>query len=248
MDTLNCDYNDLLTKYDINLAYVGNGLFAELRPIKHAVLLPPASRPDNTSVNATGSAPNPGTASVNLTVTESDDPALTTHRDESTNDSNIAESTTVEPILAGTTADNNTMREPVSTASHPLDNASAQSPGGQTDTLPSTTIQSTEPNLLSGTTGITADQEPTCVDTSQETIAVAMGSIKLDPTTIDILLSEDSSKSLSLSEIPNVPKDGPNPVSIPSALGYILLHPYPMNWCIYTFQKLRVHSRMCALT
>ena len=77
----------------------------------------------------------------------------------------------------------------------PLDNASAGSPGDQTNTLPGTTIESTELNLLPGTTDISADQEPTCVDTSQETIEVVVGSIKPDPTAIDILLSKGSSKS-----------------------------------------------------
>ena len=123
-----------------------------------------------------------------------------------------------ESTLAGTTTDNNT----VSTASHSIDCAPASTLGNQTNTLSGTTGKNTLPSLLPGTT---ANEEPTSVDTSQETIEVIVGSIKSDPTTIDILLSEGSSNSgkiPALPEVPNVSKDEPDPVNVPTTSGYML--------------------------
>ena len=64
MDTPNCD-DELLKQCDIHLAYIGNGLFAELRPIKWSVPLPPTSDLDliKTTASASVDATDSGTMS-----------------------------------------------------------------------------------------------------------------------------------------------------------------------------------------
>ena len=250
----------------------------------------PASKPDKTSSTATGPDSNSGTTSVNTTVTStSEDPTVTTPQNEPKIDGNNTEST--EPILAGTTAVNNTgstssntidsvpaltpgdqadtlpgtthnnkeSTEPtlagtttddntVSTSSHSIDCAPASTTGNQTNTLPGTTHENTLPSLLPATI---PNKEPTSVDTSQETIEVIVGSIKSDPTTIDILLSEGSSnsrKSPALPEVQNAPKDEPDPVTAPTTPGCISSPPYHMNYHMYTFQKQTVHLRIYVST
>ena len=50
VDTPNYNHDELLAKCDIHLAYLGNGLFTELRPIMHSVPVPPASEIDPETV------------------------------------------------------------------------------------------------------------------------------------------------------------------------------------------------------
>ena len=75
VDTPNCDHDELLTKCDIHLPFIGNGLFAELRPIKHLVLVPPVSEldPGKTTATANVDAPDSGTTLTILMGTTSHD-------------------------------------------------------------------------------------------------------------------------------------------------------------------------------
>ena len=194
MDTPNCDHDELLTKCDIHLAYIGNRLFAELRPIKHSVPVPPASElnPGKTTANANMYAPDSGTTlTILMGTTSHDEPP---HEVRPRGDGKSAAS---EPILAGTTSDQ------VSTKSDFTVNDPAVTSNDHINTLPSTTTESGELSQLLGTT---INLESSNVDTSQETMEVIVGSIKSDPTTINMLLSEGR---LTPPEMPNLPKDEP---------------------------------------
>ena len=147
MDTPNCDHGKLLTKCDIHTAYVGNGLCAGLRPIKHSVPVPPASESDLCKVtpDADVDASNSGTTSTNPTGTTVLDESP--HEDRPRGDGDNTESATSEPILAGTTSDNNQ----VSTKSEFTVNDLAMTSNAQVN-RPGTTTESGELNLLPGTT------------------------------------------------------------------------------------------------
>ena len=150
--------------------------------------------PGKITANANVDAPDSGTTLTILMGTPS--------HDESPHEVGTrgnGKSAVSEPILAGTTSDINQ----VSTKSDLTVNDPAMTSHEHVNTLPGTTMESGELSQLPGTT---INPESSNVDTSQETLEVIVGSIKSNPSTIDMLLSEGS---LTPSEVPNLPKDEP---------------------------------------
>ena len=193
VDTPNCDHDELFAKCDIHQAHIGNGLFAELRPITHSVLVPPAGEIDPGTITADVLNKSSGTTlSTSMGISSHDvpDSSITMTKSTGTTSHNESSSEVIlrrnsvpaapEPILAGTVSGIMTM-----------------TPQEHAHTLSGTTIEeSGESGNLSGTT--------TNIGTSNvETIEVTVGSIKADPAMTEMLVSEGN---LTPSDVPKMPK------------------------------------------
>ena len=188
------DHDELLLMCEAHVAYLDNGLFTELQLIKTKAPVPSAAIPDQMTVpepeSVTRTEPGPGT--TKNTCIEND---TSSRQDETT-----AEMMTMPELLVGTTNNDNIERvletsmlpdytPPVSTSPAILDsvptNVHACSPG--TTTVAHQTVVTSD----SISCKIAAANTTNKVDT------VVVGSIKSDPTIINILLSENTSSSSS---------------------------------------------------